>query len=417
MNEQSATNDPATPGPPPGEAAHPGEQLLEEKKIALERYKATLNFWKFMGASVFAAIAIAAIPPGFQWATFKLEEARKLRELQQTQAAFHENYVKDFVEKALNQDIEIRIRLATYFEFVSEASYQPGWAAYLQKIEGMRNTLRTEINHDERQLFEFEQSASGNPADIAELKRNLAWKYGELGYSPPDRDVVRDPRAAVFRPLTNFNETVFDLVSNTTSIASCLAATGVKYVARYYKSSTSPFPSMSREEVATLATNGIRVIAVQEGRSTTPAYFSDASGTQIAKETFESARRAGQPGGTPIFFAVDYDASNGEIDSNIKPFFESIKRANKELDQAQQYRIGVYGSGAVIQRLRDADLVELVWLAAPVGWAGSQKARSDQKWDLMQAPGVDANLPCGLNSQTVINSRLKGTEISFSTKS
>jgi len=107
---------------------------LEEQKIALERYKARLDFWKFIGASVFAAIAIAAIPPGFQWATNKLEGARKDRELLQSQASFHDNYVKDFLEKALNQDVEIRIRLATYFSNVSDTTYKQGWDAYLKQI-------------------------------------------------------------------------------------------------------------------------------------------------------------------------------------------------------------------------------------------------------------------------------------------
>ena len=97
---------------------------LENKKLVLERYKAKLDFWKFMGASVFAAIAIAAIPALFQWATSVLESARKTQEFEQSKITFHETYIKDFVEKALNQDIEIRIRLARYFAYVSDKEYK-----------------------------------------------------------------------------------------------------------------------------------------------------------------------------------------------------------------------------------------------------------------------------------------------------
>jgi hypothetical protein len=181
--------------PQSGGAIKRAQQDLEEKKIALERYKALLDFRKFIGGSVCTAIAIAAIPPGFQLATNMLEAARKDRELLQSQAAFHDNYVKEFLEKALNQDIEIRLRLATYFSKVSGEGYKKGWDAYLDESRGFRDKLRAEINQGEQELFALPQDDPGSLAKIAELKRNLAWKYGELGYSEPNRDVVRDPRS------------------------------------------------------------------------------------------------------------------------------------------------------------------------------------------------------------------------------
>ena len=42
---------------------------LEAQKLELERYKAKLDYRKFVLGSVFVAIAIAAIPPLFQLAT------------------------------------------------------------------------------------------------------------------------------------------------------------------------------------------------------------------------------------------------------------------------------------------------------------------------------------------------------------
>ena len=167
---------------------------LETQKIALDRYKANLDFWKFMGASVFAAIAIAAISPLFQWASAKLEDARKGRELSQTRAAFHDTYIKDFVEKAVGQDIELRIRLAAYFAGVSDDSYKTGWRSYHKELSDLRDKTREMINTGERQLFEIQESDHPDPVLTAEIKRKLAWWYGELGYSRPDRDVVGDPR-------------------------------------------------------------------------------------------------------------------------------------------------------------------------------------------------------------------------------
>jgi len=55
------------------EQSNAGNPDLEIAKLELERYKATLDYRKFIYASVFAAIAIAAIPPLFQLATAVLE--------------------------------------------------------------------------------------------------------------------------------------------------------------------------------------------------------------------------------------------------------------------------------------------------------------------------------------------------------
>jgi predicted nucleic acid-binding Zn-ribbon protein len=145
----------------------------EDASLKLERLKAWLDFWKFIGASVVAAIVIVAIPPFFQLATAKLESARKAAELDQSKITFHDTYVKDFVEKALNQDIEIRMRLAAYFSDVSDEEYKNDWNQYLTCLKESRDQLRKEINDGERRLSSLQSNRQSDPADVSELKRNL----------------------------------------------------------------------------------------------------------------------------------------------------------------------------------------------------------------------------------------------------
>ena len=71
-----------------------------KEQVELERYKARLKFRQVIWVSGFAATVIAAAPSAFQWATSGLEETRKNRE-------FHDKYVEDFIEKAVNADIEL----------------------------------------------------------------------------------------------------------------------------------------------------------------------------------------------------------------------------------------------------------------------------------------------------------------------
>jgi hypothetical protein len=168
---------------------------LENRKIELERYKAWLNFWKFVGGSIVAAIVIAAIPPFFQLATSALESARKERELVQSKVTFHESYIKEFLQNALRQDIEGRLRLAAYFSNVSDEEFKTGWQDYLRNLNDVRKGLREQINLGERTLYQLQQERPQDQVKILELERNLKWQYGELGYLEPGRDVVKDPRS------------------------------------------------------------------------------------------------------------------------------------------------------------------------------------------------------------------------------
>ena len=77
-----AESQPSQSQPTP-EPAQPEPVLpeLEIRKLELERYKARLDYRKFVLASVFAAITIAAIPPLFQLATALLEYTKSQAQL------------------------------------------------------------------------------------------------------------------------------------------------------------------------------------------------------------------------------------------------------------------------------------------------------------------------------------------------
>ena len=84
------------------ETANVANTSLEAQRLELERYKAKLDFRKFMWGTVVAGVTIAAIPPLFQLATAYLEyiksEAARTMQAQQ----FRDGYVKDFLNTALN---------------------------------------------------------------------------------------------------------------------------------------------------------------------------------------------------------------------------------------------------------------------------------------------------------------------------
>jgi hypothetical protein len=181
-----------------------GDRDLAIRKLELDRYKATLDYRKFVLASVFAAIVIAAIPPLFQLATafleyvkseaqLKVDQENKKAERLIEEEKFRETYLKEFISQALNQDIELRIRLAEYFSAVSADAYRQGWADYLKDLKEHRTALRNDIDRMEREWKRGSSQRDGG--EVEELERHLDWSYAELGYVAKNRSVAANPRA------------------------------------------------------------------------------------------------------------------------------------------------------------------------------------------------------------------------------
>ena len=168
--------------------------MPDAEGAALERYKATLDFWKHIIVGGLVAITIAAIPPVFQFATAKLEEAKAAAERSAKQEQFREEYVKSFMEKGLDQDIELRLRLAEYFASVSPPELQVGWIGYRTQLEGKRTKIRDEINELEKKWRAMASVPNSNQGDVDELERKLTWDYKELGYVERNRSVSTNPR-------------------------------------------------------------------------------------------------------------------------------------------------------------------------------------------------------------------------------
>lgn len=179
---------------------------LEKERIELERYKSRLDYKKFVLGSVFAAIVVAAIPPLFQLATAGLEyvKSRAFLEVDKVnkeaerlldQEKFRENYVKDFVASALNQDIELRIRLADYFSYVAASDFRKTFSDYRDQLINHRNEIRGQIDQWEAEWHEKSKTLGRGDPEIRRLERSLAWAYNEVGYVERDRSVAVDPRA------------------------------------------------------------------------------------------------------------------------------------------------------------------------------------------------------------------------------
>jgi len=162
--------------------------------LELELLKEQYSYRKFIWGSVVTAIVVALLPPLFQLASAVLEYTKGQRELSINRETAYQDYVKGFMDKAIDQDIELRIRLSRYYSSVLEGQYKADWNSYRELLEGDRQKIKVYIDEKERELFALMADREKNEPDIRELERNLEWAYNEVGYTQRDRSVVVNPR-------------------------------------------------------------------------------------------------------------------------------------------------------------------------------------------------------------------------------
>ncbi|MBE3589264.1 MAG: DUF1906 domain-containing protein [Firmicutes bacterium] len=120
---------------------------------------------------------------------------------------------------------------------------------------------------------------------------------------------------------------------------------------------------MTLEEARAITAAGLKIVSVWETDPTRPDYFSFARGRQDGLLALAAARRAGQPAGSAICFAVDYEPRPADLD-RIAAYFRGVRAAGGP------YRVGAYGSHAVIARVHAEGLAEFLWQTA--AWSGAR---------------------------------------------
>ena len=183
-----------------------------------------------------------------------------------------------------------------------------------------------------------------------------------------------------------------DVAEDCTDQIGCLTDGGFEFVCRYYNTN-NPSKNLTLAEAQALSAAGITIVVVWEnGFPTKASYFSNAKGVSDATAALKLASESiGQPEGSAIYFAVDYDATVEDVSGPISQYFQGVKSV---FDAAEkQYAIGVYSSGATCKSVLDAGLVTFTWLSQSTGFRGSKTFTA---FNIKQGPeakicGMDAD--------------------------
>jgi len=193
---------------------------------------------------------------------------------------------------------------------------------------------------------------------------------------PPPPLVVEAPRpAGVARGI--------DLPTDARDVSLELQGSRLDFVARYYRDGASRWPALSAEEARTVSAAGMSLVAVWESHSHRPDYFSYASGYYDALSAYRQAWTIGQPPGSAIYFAVDFNAQAPDIMGPVDRYFRGIAAGLAAAGgQSPAYRVGVYGSGAVCDYLKRSRLAKYAWLSNSTAWSGYD---SFADWNIRQS--------------------------------
>lgn len=189
-------------GPPP---------TLDPEELKFRYYDARLGVWKVVLGTLVIGLAGIIFPFATQFYNSYFDNQRKAVELQLSQQAAHQQYIKDFFSTAINQDIELRIRFADYFANLSGPPQAPLWMSYRDSLTRLRDEKRKRINDLEKRLVALKKLPPDqiDNAEFDLVNRELLWANAEIGYVPSERSaiVTSSDNSAAARRTRLYNET------------------------------------------------------------------------------------------------------------------------------------------------------------------------------------------------------------------
>lgn len=250
------------------------QKVAMAAEVALRRYEARLGFWKVVLGTMIVGLAGVLIPSSVTIYSERVENVRKAAEFKLAQQAAHQEYIKDFIATAINQDIELRIRFADYFAELSGPDQHPLWKSYRDSLVKLRKEKREEINTLEKKLVDLKkQELEGRSFDNAEFgrtNRELEWAHKEVEYAPTERSVVASVKdtSPIVRKMRLYPETL-DVVQR---LASKTGPLPERDLARFWKLYWNELIGVeSREFGRTMTAIGQELKLHSDGRSSDSA--------------------------------------------------------------------------------------------------------------------------------------------------
>jgi len=139
----------------------------------------------------------------------------------------------------------------------------------------------------------------------------------------------------------------------TATKANAIAAEGYKFAARYLVPVKYAWKRIIRLEAEAITKAGMKILSVYETTANRPKGGA-ANGKVDGAAAYKEAQEIGQPLGSAIYFACDWDANSGDFDA-IEAY---LRAAAKEV---VGYTVGVYAEFDVIEEMAKRKACQHFW--------------------------------------------------------
>jgi hypothetical protein len=152
-----------------------------------------------------------------------------------------------------------------------------------------------------------------------------------------------------------------------TQYAIAIKQQGIDFAIRHYTHQAGK--SLSLAEARALTDAGIQIGVVWETPDAHLSYFSRAQGCADGAAAYLMAQSViGQPSGSAVYFAADFDPDETEIAGPVSRYFEGVNQAFHAASPTErQYQVGVYGSARCCATMMARGLATVSWVADEAG--------------------------------------------------
>ena len=155
-----------------------------------------------------------------------------------------------------------------------------------------------------------------------------------------------------------------------------LSLGGEEFVGRYYSNPFNEWKILTEHEKEEYKKRNIKIVSVYQSDGRKVEDYLNNKGQEHAQYAVDFAQALGQPQGTAIYFAVDYDALS-DIDV-IDKYFELLT----PIVHNAGYEVGVYGRAGVCKAIKPK-YAKYSWLSCSESDNGSREAYEDYDKNLL----------------------------------
>lgn len=159
----------------------------------------------------------------------------------------------------------------------------------------------------------------------------------------------------------------------TASPLQCLKNNGITFIGRYY--SSSDWKNLTPAEARLISSVGLWIVTVYQDANNYADYFTYDRGVSDCGTAITRAQAVGQPYGTPIYFAVDFEVHTDDpAMKQVEAYFDGVQDRMRQFaaqNGGSKWELGVYGTYDAVEYIANW-IQDVTYVWQTYAWSGGQ---------------------------------------------